>query len=144
MVDAISHLFALVMLVGLANSVRNAFVCPDVFMEPVLKPLNVLVMMDMREWFAINLPAMTAFMVTVLLQMFARAMLVGLELTVLYVSQELIVLMVLAKTILSNANALVTIMVLPAINPYAEKGVIRSTDIVIYPRPAFVIPGGVD
>ena len=23
-------------------------------MEPVLKPLNVLVMMDMREWFAIN------------------------------------------------------------------------------------------
>ena len=39
---------------GLANSVRNAFVCPDVFMEPVLKPLNVLVMMDMREWFAIN------------------------------------------------------------------------------------------
>ena len=33
---------------------RNAFVCPDVFMEPVLKPLNVLVMMDMREWFAIN------------------------------------------------------------------------------------------
>ena len=54
-------------------------------------------------------------------------MLVGLELTVLYVSQELIVLMVLAKTILSNANALVTIMVLPAINPYAEKGVIHST-----------------
>ena len=58
---------------------------------------------------------------------FLGAMLVGLELTVLYVSQELIVLMVLAKTILSNANALVTIMVLPAINPYAEKGVIRST-----------------
>ena len=54
-------------------------------------------------------------------------MLVGLELTVLYASQELIVPMVLVKTILSNANALVTIMVLPAINPYAEKGVIRST-----------------
>ena len=33
---------------------RNAFVFPDVFMEPVLKPLNVLVMMDMREWSAIN------------------------------------------------------------------------------------------
>ena len=54
-------------------------------------------------------------------------MLVGLELTVLYVNQELIVLMVLAKTILSNANALVIIMVLPAISLYAEKDVIRST-----------------
>ena len=42
------------LLTGQANFVRNAFVCPDVFMEPVLKPSNVLVMMDMREWFAIN------------------------------------------------------------------------------------------
>ena len=58
---------------------------------------------------------------------FLGAMLVGLESIALYVNQELIVLMVLVKTILSNANALVTIMVLPAISPYAEKVAIRST-----------------
>ena len=54
-------------------------------------------------------------------------MLVGLESIALYVNQELIALMVLAKTILSNANALVTIMALPATSLYAEKGAIRST-----------------
>ena len=53
-------------------------------------------------------------------------MLDGLVSTAVLVNQELIVLMVLAKTTHLNANAIVTIMVPHVTNLYAKKGATHS------------------
>ena len=39
---------------GPGSFVRNVFVCQDAFMELAQKLLNAAVMMDLREWFVIN------------------------------------------------------------------------------------------